>query len=229
MEILDETFNWKFKTEIENSYIIRIKDNNISESMAHRCINSCQAVGQKAIFWDAFDGTKGNIVVPEHSRNKEWVSWLKLLNCTLTKPEICCFLSHFSLWCKCLEIDQPIVALEHDAIMIKPYTHHNVFNSIVYLGSSEMVRSNYWNPVPPHAQMCHNYRYILRTHAYSVDPLMAKNLVAKTIEKGIYTAVDVFMRLQEFSMVCFGIFAADKAGETTIPENDVPFKGGKNV
>lgn len=224
MEILDETLNWKYITEVENSYIIRIKDHKNSESMAARCMESCKVVGQKAVYWDAFDGTKQKIIVPEHSRNKTWLSWLKLLNYTLTKPEICCLLSHFSLWCRCVEIDMPIVALEHDAIMLQPYTHHNVFNSVVYLGSSEMVRSNYWNPIPPHAQMGHNYRYILRTHSYSIDPLAAKNLIAHTIEKGIYTAVDVMMKIQDISIVSFGIFAADNAGETTIPEHDVPFK-----
>jgi hypothetical protein len=32
------------------------------------------------------------------------------------------------------------------------------------------------------------------------------------------------MKMQEFSIVSFGIFAADMAGETTIYEHDVPFK-----
>ena len=224
MEILNDTLNWKFNLEIENSYIITIKGHAKSEEMAQRCLNSCIMVGQKASIWDAFDGTSENIIIPEHSRNLSHIKWLKLLNFNLTRPEICCFLSHFSLWCRCIELDQPIVALEHDAVMIRPYTHHNVLNSIVYLGSSEMIKSNYWNPIPPHAQMCHNFRYILRTHAYAIDPIVAKNLVAKTIEKGIYTAVDVFMKIPEFSIVCFGIFAGDAKGETTIPENDMKYK-----
>lgn len=224
METLQETLDWKYSTEVENSYIIAIKGHEKSEEMAKRCLESCQSVGQKASFWDAFDGTGDRIIVPAHSRNKSWLSWLKLVNYKLTRPEVCCLLSHFSLWCRCIEVDAPIVVLEHDAVMLAKYTHHNCFNSLVYLGSSEMVSSNYWNPIPPHAQLGHNYRYMLRTHAYSVDPIMAKNLVAHTISRGIYTAVDVMMKIQEFSIVCFGIFAADMAGKTTINENDSPLK-----
>jgi GR25 family glycosyltransferase involved in LPS biosynthesis len=224
MEILEPTLNWNYKTEISNSYIITIKNHKNSEIMGQRCLESCNRVGQKAVIWDAFDGTGEKIKVPEHARNTNWLKWLKLTNYSLTKPEICCWLSHFSLWCKCIEEDMPLVALEHDAIMLQPFTHHNVFNSIVYLGSSEQVKSNYWNPIPPHAQMGHNYRYILRTHAYSIDPLVAKNLVSHAIERGIYTAVDVMMKMQEFSIVSFGIFAADMAGETTIYEHDSPYK-----
>jgi len=218
LKTLDKTLNWKYITEVENSYIIRIKDHKNSEMMAQRCLDSCFRVGQKAELWDAFDGTQGEIVVPEHSRDKTWVSWLKLVNTTLSKPEICCFLSHFSLWCRCIEVDQPIVCLEHDAVMLKPYTAHGVMNSVVYLGSNEQYRAKYWNPIPPHAQLGENFRYILRTHAYAIDPLVAKNLVAKTLEKGLCTAVDVFMKIQEYSIVSFGIFAMDIPGETTIPE-----------
>lgn len=218
MKTLDKTLNWNYKTEIENSYIIRIKGHKNSEMMAQRCLDSCFKVGQKAVLWDAFDGTQGDIKVPEHSQDKTWLPWLKLLNTTLSKPEICCFLSHFSLWCRCLELDAPIAIFEHDAVMLQPFTNHGVMNGIVYLGSNEQYRARYWNPIPPHAQLGENFRYILRTHAYSIDPLVAKNLVAKTIEKGICTAVDVFMKIQEYSIVSFGIFAMDVPGETTIPE-----------
>lgn len=224
MEHLDDTLNWNYATEVANTFVVTIKGHAGSESMAERCLKSCEAVGQKAERFDAFDGTGDVIVVPEHCRSATWLPWLKLVNTTLTRPEICCLLSHFALWCRCVELDAPIVCLEHDALMLAPYSHHNVFNSVVYLGSSEMVRSRYWNPIPPHAQLGRNYRYILRTHAYAIDPLAAKNLVAHVLERGIYTAVDVMMKVQEISIVCFGVFATEAAGKTTISEHDSPHK-----
>jgi len=184
-------------------------------------MGSCQKVGQPAEIFDAFDGTgrlNPDIIVPEHSRNKDWVKWLKLTNSTLSKPEVCCFLSHFALWVKCVEEDQPLIALEHDAIMLDPFLEHMAINALIYLGSNEMVNNKYWNPIPPHAQLCPDYRYILRTHAYSVDPACAKNLISHAIEKGIYTAVDVMMNIQKYSILCFGIYAMDLPGESTIPE-----------
>lgn len=224
MERLDETLSWSYRTEVAKTYVVTIRGHAGSEAMSARCLESCASVGQEAERFDAFDGTGEGIVVPGHSRGATWLSWLKLVNFTLTSPEVCCLLSHFALWCRCIELDAPIVCLEHDAVMLSPYTHHNVFNSVVYLGSSEMVRSGHWNPIPPHAQLGHNYRYILRTHAYSIDPLAAKNLVAHTLERGIYTAVDVMMKVQDISIVCFGVFATEMAGETTIRENDAPHK-----
>ena len=218
MQILKETLNWKYDINVSKAHIITIKGHENSEKMAARCLESCEKVGQKAEIFDAFDGTGPEIIVPEHCRNKDWVSWLKLTNTTLSKPEICCYLSHFALWIKCLEENQPLIALEHDAVMLKPFQQHMAINALVYLGSNEMVRNNYWNPIPPHAQLCPDYRYILRTHAYSVDPICAKNLIADTISRGISTAVDVMMNVQKYSILCFGIYAMDLPGESTIPE-----------
>lgn len=228
MKILKDTLNWKYNIKTSKAHIITIKGHENSEKMAARCLDSCNRVGQPAEIFDAFDGT-GNldpdIVIPEHSRNKDWVKWLKLVNTTLSKQEICCFLSHFALWVKCVEEDQPLIALEHDAVMLRPFTEHMAVNALIYLGSNEMVRNNYWNPIPPHAQLCPDYRYILRTHAYSVDPICAKNLISDAIRKEIYTAVDVMMNVQKYSILCFGIYAMDVPGETTIPEAHV--KKGK--
>jgi GR25 family glycosyltransferase involved in LPS biosynthesis len=221
MKILKETLNWSYNIKTSKAHIITIKGHEKSEKMAVRCLDSCKKVGQPAEIFDAFDGT-GNldpeIIVPEHSRNKDWVRWLKLVNTTLSKPEICCFLSHFALWVKCVEEDQPLIALEHDAVMLKPFSEHMAINAVIYLGSNEMVRNNYWNPIPPHAQLCPDYRYILRTHAYSVDPVCAKNLISDALRREISTAVDVMMNVQKYSILCFGIYAMDIPGETTIPE-----------
>lgn len=225
MQTLTDTLNWSYRIEIDRAYIITIKGNEISESMARRCLDSCNQIGQQAEIFQAFDGTEklnSEIIVPDHAVGKTWLSWVKLLNFTLSKAEICCFLSHFSLWCKCIEQDQPLVILEHDAVMLQRFDEHPAINSIVYLGSNEMVASNVCYPfIPPQAQLCHNYRHILRTHAYSIDPQVAKNLVSKAIERGIYTAVDVFMNINRFSITSFGIFAQDIPGETTIPSPDI--------
>lgn len=221
MEILKETLNWNYKINVSKAHIITIKNHEASEQMAARCLESCRRVGQPAEIFDAFDGTgrlSQDIIIPEHSRNKDWVKWIKLTNTTLTKPEQCCFLSHFALWVKCIEEDQPLIALEHDAVMLRHFPEHPALNALIYLGSNEMVRNQYWNPIPPHAQLSPDYRYILRTHAYSVDPLCAKNLVSHAIERGLYTAVDVMMNIQKYTILCFGIFAMDMPGKTTIPE-----------
>lgn len=224
MNRLNETLHYNYKTEIESTYIITIKNHAQSEEMAQRCLESCSKVNQKAQIWEAFDGTDGTVKIPLHAIGKDYLKYLKLVNFTLTPPEVCCLLSHVSLWSRCIEIDQPIAILEHDAIMVAKYTHHMAFNAIVYLGSIEQAQSNYWNLIPIYAQLSPDYRYILRTHAYSIDPMMARNLLSHVIKYGIHTAVDVMIRADIFSIVQHGIFAIDLSGKTTIPENDEPNK-----
>ena len=126
--------------------------------------------------------------------------------------QIACFLSHYSLWCMCLDKDMPIVILEHDAVMVKPYLRHNYLNNIVYLGGSEQIHGSLKSEdtIPPHASDHQGLdRFICRAHAYSIDPLMAKNLVSYAIHHGIITTADAMMRFDMFGIVQNGIYAYD--------------------
>lgn len=207
--------HYSYNTEVKCSYIIRIKGNKISEKMAERCAKSCEKIEQKYEFFDAVDGTKDEIFIPE---KREVLNLLKLTNTTLTKTEVSCLLSHFLLWVKCVEFDQPIVILEHDAIMVNQYTHHPFFNMLSYLGSYEQFHGimPIVLPIPPHGQVNNNHRFMLRAHAYSIDPMLAKRLVAKIINYGIFSTADVIMRLDEFASIQQGFFAYDSPGISTI-------------
>jgi glycosyl transferase family 25 len=224
---MDEVFeglSYHYNLEVESAYIITLKGHAESEAMAQRCIESCIDVGQSAQIYDAFDGTSGRIIVPDHSRDKDYLKLLKMVNFTLTPPEVCCLLSHYALWCKCVEMDRPIVILEHDAVMLQKYTHHNALNNIVYLGSGEQVRNQYCGLIPIHAQISPDFRYIYKTHAYAIDPMVARNLASHLIKYGITTPVDCMIRADLFPIVQHGIFAQDLPGQTTIPELFEPNK-----
>lgn len=213
MEI--KKFDYQYKTEVKAAYIIRLLNNHISENMSARCAKTCETVGMPYEFFDAIDGTSGDIT---NLPDKEILKLIKLVNKTLTTAEVACFLSHFLLWVKCVEEDQPIVILEHDAVMAQAYLNHNFFNVVAYLGSIE--QANGWPlqfPLPPHGQLNENFRFILRAHAYAIDPMVARQLVAKTIKDGIYTSADVIFRADQFAIIQPGFFAHDLPGETTIP------------
>ena len=221
MNKLTTSLNYNYNTEVESAYIIVVKDHPISESMFLRCEESCKKVDMSYKRWEAFDGTKGEIIVPDHLDDVHHYRWVKVVNEALAKSEVCTVLSHFSLWCHCIEIDQPIVILEHDAIMIQKFTHHPAFNAIIYLGSIEQIQNNYWGSIPIMAQLNCNYRFQLRTHAYSIDPIIAKRLVAQVISQGITTSIDVMIRTDIYTNLQFGIYAFDKAdGVSTAPEKD---------
>jgi len=216
--------------DIEGTYVISIQDNEVSQKLTQQCLASCEEVGQPNVqVFPAFDATDskvkvqkhdlglpigelGSIKVPQFLQGQAFLNFLRLKRCNLLMTQIACFLSHYSLWCMCLDKDKPIVILEHDAVMVKPYLRHHYINNIVYLGGCEQkegsLRSN--DTIPPHASDQQGLdRFICRAHAYAIDPIMAKNLVSYAINHGIITTADAMMRYDMFGIVQEGIYAYD--------------------
>jgi len=215
---------------VEGTYIISIQGNKVSEQLTQQCLASCEKVGQPNVnVFPAFDATGskvkvqqhdlglpvgelGSIKVPEFLQGQAFLNFLRLKRCDLLMTQIACFLSHYSLWCMCLDKDRPIVILEHDAVMVKPFLRHNYLNNIVYLGGSEQIHGSLrdTDTIPPHASDQQGLdRFICRAHAYSIDPIMAKNLVSYAIHHGIITTADAMMRYDMFGIVQNGVYAYD--------------------
>ena len=220
----------KHEMAIEGTYIISIQGNKVSEQLTQQCFASCEKVGQPNVqVFPAFDATGskvkvqqhdlglpvgelGSIKVPEFLQGQAFLNFLRLKRCDLLMTQIACFLSHYSLWCMCLDKDRPIVILEHDAVMVKPFLRHNYLNNIVYLGGSEQIHGSLrdTDTIPPHASDQQGLdRFICRAHAYSIDPIMAKNLVSYAIHHGIITTADAMMRYDMFGIVQNGVYAYD--------------------
>ena len=230
-----------YEMGVEGTYIISILGNKVSEQLTQQCYESCQKIGQPNVnVFPAFDATDspikiqdhdlgkpigeiGTIKVPEMLKGQAFINFLRLRRSDLLMTQIACFLSHYSLWCMCLDKDQPIVILEHDAIMVKEYLRHNYYNNIVYLGGCEQVDGslNSTDTVPPHASDQKGLdRFICRAHAYAIDPAIAKNLVAYSIHHGLITTADAIMRCDMFGIVQDGVYAYDKPhGLSTITED----------
>ena len=227
---------------VEGTYIISILGNKVSEQLTQQCVKSCQKIGQPNVsIWPAFDATDslvkiqdhdlgkpigemGTIKVPEIVKGQAFINFLRLRRSDLLMTQIACFLSHYSLWCMCLDKDKPIVILEHDAIMVKQYLRHNYYNNIVYMGGIEQAEHgslNSTDTVPPHASDQKGLdRFICRAHAYAIDPAIAKNLVAYSIHHGIITTADAIMRCDMFGIVQDGVYAYDNPhGLSTITED----------
>ena len=199
-----------FDTEVEKAYIITLLGNEVSERYSAQCVQSCIKVGQPHEVWPAFDGHANPITVPAHSEHSVIMDAVKVTDHYLTRTEVACVLSHLSLWIRCVLLDRPIVILEHDAVMVRPFLRMERFNSIVWLGSREWAQHK-WPQlmIPIHGSEGNNYHFILRAHAYAIDPAMAKNLVAHVLEHGICTSTDVLMRADLFNISHQGLYAYD--------------------
>jgi GR25 family glycosyltransferase involved in LPS biosynthesis len=205
-----------YDLDIDQAYIIRILGNEVSERFASRCAESCTNTGMPHSFWNAYDGTNGDIKAPAH--HNDVMNLIRVTDHYLTRGEVACALSHISLWAKCAVQDKPLVILEHDAVMLQPYTKHGVYNSIAFLGSKEQVKDN-WPvlPTPPHGSDGPNKHFLCRAHAYAIDPAVAKNMLAHVIKFGITDPLDIMIRADIFPIHQMGVFAYDDPGtETTI-------------
>ena len=204
MKDINESLYKKYDFTIDAAYIITLSGNPVSEQFTKRCISSCESVNQPYKLWQGFNGSSGNIITPEQHQNKSYLNWLKIYNIKLSPTQIGCFLSHYSLWVHCIELDKPIIILEHDAVMVNNYPEHRLYNSIVYLGSYEQSIGAPIFSIPPHASDHNgNVRSICRAHAYAIDPAVAKNLVSYTIKQGITESLDMFMRADLFPIAQF--------------------------
>lgn len=214
---------WSNSRKYESAYIITVKNHEKSERHSKECQESCDKVGMKWKLWDAYDGTKeSQMIVPEHSSNSDFMKMLKITDHYLTRGEVACALSHISLWVHCVNLDQPIIILEHDAIVLKNIEIHESYNSIVYLGGIEWAERD-WPvmSVPPHASEGPNYHFICRAHAYGIDPQVAKNLLAHVLKYGIVAPLDIMIRTDIFHVTHQGLIAYDKNYDKT---NDTTIK-----
>ena len=210
-----------YNLTVDKAYIIRVKGNETSETMAAQCAASCEKVGMPYEFWDAYNGLNGSIEEPAH--HTPILDLIKITDHYATRGEVACALSHISLWAKCVLDDKPLVVLEHDAVMVSPYRMHNVYNSICYLGGNEQAMQG-WpiTPTPPHASEGPNYHFICRAHAYAIDPAVAKNMLAHVIKYGINAPLDIMLRADIFPIHQMGLYAydvysrEDKYANTTI-------------
>ena len=197
------------------AYIITLKGNATSERLSARCQSSCIKAEQPFHIWDAFDGTRGEILYPGHAEHQDHYRFLKRMNDKLTVTEVATILSHYSLWAHCVSIDIPIVVLEHDAIMIQKYIWHDGWNQINYLGNYSQLETG-WPTFPPHSAATKNYKFICRAHAYAIDPAVARQLVSHVIRFGLSAPADMLIRADIFPIVQTGFYAFDAPDETTI-------------
>lgn len=210
--------DYSYDRRIDSAYIITLKNNILSEKLSLRCQETCKNQNLPYKIWYAYDGTSGTIVEPDHLKNTNHMSWFRLHDVELSPTEVSVALSHISLWAHCIEIDKPIIILEHDAIVVKSLTDHNFFNSIIYMGGHEQLRNNsvMLTAIPMHSTIGRNYHFMNRAHAYAIDPQVAKNLICHVLNNGIHESLDVMIRTDLFNVVQPDFYAYDKAEGTTI-------------
>jgi GR25 family glycosyltransferase involved in LPS biosynthesis len=238
--------------QIAETLIISILNNENSINCATRAINSCRKVGQPnpKLFW-GYDGTdKTTIKTPEHLKNSDAMRLIKVMDTRLSITEVACFLSHIAAWVHCIKINKPVVILEHDSIMLRPFTEMMVTNTLEYLGhiGELAARLKITNPeilefviaggqyelstkkymdIPLVQMINTNYLLILGLHNYAIDPIMAKKLFSYVLKHGLVNPADAVIEQHEFTMLQTGIYAVQSPNAEYTSTIDADLTGNR--
>lgn len=178
------------------TFVIALENYKISREQLEDCLQSCKKFNWNIeIFW----GVDGNALTLE--------SWNIInVNPLLHKPTMDkkgvwgCFFSHYKLWNKCVELGEPIIILEHDAIIKSEWIPFEISNSLVKLHRNYKpkikkfdIDSGVWTN---------------SAHAYCLTPEHAKKLIhfSQTVG-GLPTDVLIgsnvldFIHLENFELV----------------------------
>jgi len=155
--------------------------------------------------FEAFDGSEIDYTWLKdnwYDTDKEWVD--PFLNTQLTHGEVGCFLSHYKLWIKCLELGEPILVLEDDAILTEKFSIEKVSRilsegyNFLYLGWLEMnedgslpINDELVRPVYPYWAL-----------AYALTPEAASILVNHTIRNNIIPVDEYLPNMIDSLKVC---------------------------
>jgi Glycosyltransferase family 25 (LPS biosynthesis protein) len=225
---LKQSLLYSYTDVVAGAYIITLKNNETSQALSERCQKSCADVGMPYFVWEAFDGTGGDLNPPNTLKNQSWLKLMKFTSYKMSMTEIACALSHISLWIKCIELDQPIVILEHDAILCRPYLRHAFRNSICWLGNRNGLNQIQEGAMPitspPMPGETKTTIHIDTCQAYAIDPLSANCLLVSLLDRGIYAPVDIMMKSNKFCIVQTGIYNISENRESTIKRTEDMFE-----
>jgi len=162
------------------TFVIALKKHPISLSQLKNCIASAkQHDWNIEVFW----GTNGKTLSLD--------SW-KAIGITplLHKGSMDklgtwgCFFSHYALWNKCIELNEPIIILEHDAVIQSVWNRIEISDALIKLHEdySFKIDSNGW--IDPDGFVdSDSGQASSSTHAYCIAPEHANKLIhfAKTV------------------------------------------------
>lgn len=121
------------------TFIIRLKNNIISEKHAAECVEQAAKFGINVEYFDAING----LDYPAHLARLKITPRYKFKK---KKAGVFgCFLSHYYLWKMCVELNEPIVILEHDGYFIKDMPNNIVekFTDVLKLDNLDPYSKSY--------------------------------------------------------------------------------------
>lgn len=172
------------------NFVITIRENARSIAAATRCITSGKKYGIDIEFHEAYtpktfqdyiDSQKINVGLFNNSKHSREDN---------AKAAFC---SHFSLWQKCLELNEEITIFEHDAVIVD-YIPNMIYNGCISLGHPSYGRYNM--PKLLGTNRLTSKQYFPGAHAYRLKPIAAQYLIDQARLQAAPT--DIFLNIATF-------------------------------
>lgn len=180
---------------IDSIFIITIQGNEQSEKSAHDCADSVDRNGSgiKPDFFDAFTPNDdiANLFEEKGLKPELW------LTSNFVKPfaSMSCFLSHFSLWEYCRDLNQTIMILEEDTVLINELPDDLEFDKVMTI--SKPSYKGYNDPSHIGVGPLMQGNHFLGSHGYVIKPEGAAALIEKATTD-YPNRLDDFFNLNDF-------------------------------
>jgi glycosyl transferase family 25 len=175
------------------TYVITITTLKNSLEVANRCIESGKKFG---INIEMFPAITPKDKVYEIA-SKEGIN-ISGFDERFSRKEnaIACFLSHYSLWKKCAELNENIFILEHDAVIKNKIDLNIQFKGVLSLGKPSY--GKFITPAKGISRLT-SKDYLPGAHAYMINPMAAEALINRSKIKAI--PADLFMDRRSFPWI----------------------------
>lgn len=215
------------------SFHIILKDHKLGESLGAKNIKIAQSFGLDAQVHTGVLGENSKRFFKKYKINRFLHQGIKRVG------QKGCFLSHFQLWQKCLELNETIIICEHDGVFLRNLPSNILdFKHILRLESFEHWKDNYEEKVTssvdkeikiltlPTEFKTHYVGY----YGYAIKPEGAKLLIQQAQDVGIMP-VDQFVdnRIVDIKSVSSSVVRLDKIyiGNTTKLSTTYNYKNSK--
>ena len=160
------------------TFVIALKGHEVSESQLQDCLASATKFNwQVEVFW----GVNGRTITEDSWKNIGVIPMYH--KPSMDKPGTWgCFFSHWNLWNRCVELNEPIVILEHDAIIENFWKSFDLSDALVKLHENYSIKKSHkW--IDSDSGICSS-----STHAYCILPKHAKKLIEFSQTVGAFAA-----------------------------------------
>jgi len=176
------------------AFVITIINNKKSVTVAERCIRSAANFGLPVEKFNAITPEQepemiaSMLKIPTHLFKDEYSRYLNVLSC---------FLSHYHLWLKCLELEQPIIIFEHDAVVVDSIPVNKPFSHLMSIGKPSYGKFN--TGLTLGVNKLFSKRYLPGAHAYMLKPSGAYALTKAALS--VARPTDVFLNSDTFPWI----------------------------